>query len=96
MFGVKSLSIIIMISTFIFQQCAYAPISKIEVPRITKEELKSMLGNPNLIILDVRGNLDWNESPWKIKGAIREDYKEDDYSWVKKYPKERTIVLYCN
>ena len=34
--------------------CAHTPTSEIGVPRITKEEVKSMLGNPDVIILDVR------------------------------------------
>ena len=42
-----------------------------EAPRMTKDELKAMLGNPDLIIIDVRLSADWAESDLKIKGAIR-------------------------
>jgi len=65
-----------------------------DVPRMTKEELKANLGNPNLIIIDVRLGKDWTSRDLKIKGAIREDPEAVD-SWAKKYPKDKTIVLYC-
>lgn len=61
-----------------------------DVPRITKEELKSMLGNPDVVILDVRGR---QASGRKIKGAVWEDPKDVD-SWADKYPKDKTLVLY--
>ena len=64
-----------------------------DVPRITKEELKSMLGNPDVVILDVRGSNSWKASEKKVKGAIWEDYKNVE-SWADKYPKDKTLVLY--
>jgi rhodanese-related sulfurtransferase len=66
-----------------------------EVPRITKEELKSMMGNPDLVILDVRTPSDWKVSQSKIKGAVREDPERATKSWAGKYEKRKTIVLYC-
>jgi hypothetical protein len=65
------------------------------VPRITDEELKAMLGKPDLIIIDVRIERDWKASALKIPGAVWEDFQEAD-TWMKKYPKEKTIVLYCD
>jgi hypothetical protein len=44
-----------------------------EVPRMTKEELLPMLGQSDVIILDVRIGDEWKKSPWKIKGAVREN-----------------------
>jgi hypothetical protein len=64
-----------------------------DVPRITKEELKSMLGNPDVVILDVRGAKQWKASKKKIKGAVWED-PGDTESWTDKYPKDKTLVLY--
>jgi rhodanese-related sulfurtransferase len=61
---------------------------------MTKDELKAMLGNPDLVIIDVRTQRDWTESDSKIKGALRED-PEAVESWAKKYPQGKTIVLYC-
>jgi rhodanese-related sulfurtransferase len=65
-----------------------------DVPLMTKEELKAMLDNPNLIIIDVRAGTDWAGSDMKIKGAVRED-PNDVKSWVDKYAKDRLIILYC-
>ena len=65
-----------------------------DVPRTTKDELKAMLDNPALVIVDVRLGRDWRENDLMIKGAIRED-PEAVESWAKKYPKDKTFVLYC-
>jgi predicted sulfurtransferase len=62
-------------------------------PRITKEELKSKLDNPDVIIIDVRLADEWKRANWKIKGAIRED-PEKFKSWADKFPKEKTLVFY--
>jgi hypothetical protein len=64
------------------------------VPRMTKDQLKSMLDNPDLVIIDVRAGADWLRSDIKIKGAVREDYN-DVNSWANKYAKNKLIVLYC-
>ena len=64
------------------------------VPRMTKEELKSLRSNPDLIILDVRQPDDWNKSREKIAGAVREDPEKDMKTWAKKYPKDKTLVFY--
>jgi len=65
-----------------------------DVPRMKKDELKAMLDNPDLVILDVRYKKDWTDSDSKIKGAIRED-PESVKSWAEKYSKDKAIVLYC-
>jgi rhodanese-related sulfurtransferase len=65
-----------------------------EIPRMTKEELRGMLGNPEVIIVDVRANADWSGSKLKIKGAVRQDPRKVT-SWMDKYPKDKTIVFYC-
>lgn len=65
-----------------------------DVYRMTKEELKPKLGNPDIVIVDVRIGRDWKASEVKIKGAIREDVQKVD-SWAKKYSKGKTFVLYC-
>jgi rhodanese-related sulfurtransferase len=64
-----------------------------EVPRISKEDLKEMLGKPDVVILDVRTSSDWNASAVKVKGAVREEADRVD-SWIGKYPKDKTLVLY--
>ena len=66
-----------------------------DAPRMTKEELKANLDSPNLIIIDVRRGTDWTGSDLKIKGAVRED-PEAAESWANKYPKDKTLVFYCD
>ena len=67
-----------------------------EIPRISKEELKSMLGNPDVVVIDVRAFLDHKTSVKQIKGAVREDPDPTQVkSWANKYSKDKTIVLYC-
>lgn len=66
----------------------------IDVPKITKEELKAMLGDPTVVILDVRASRDWNRTDRRIKGAARENPRLFE-SWADKYAKDNTLVLYC-
>jgi len=60
-----------------------------EAPKIAKEEVLGMLGNPDVVVIDVR--TDGGEL--KIKGAVREDPKNVSL-WIDKYPKDRLLVLY--
>ncbi len=64
-----------------------------EIPRISKEELKAMLGKPEVVVIDVRTLWDRKMSLKQIKGAVREDPGAVK-SWAKKYSKAKTIVLY--
>lgn len=65
-----------------------------EVARISKEEVRKMLGNPGCIIIDVRQQADWNASKEKIEGAVRED-PDKVASLMDKYPKDKTLIFYC-
>ena len=65
-----------------------------EVPRMEVDELNARLGEPGLVIIDVRSASDWEGSSRKIKGAIRQESKKVS-SWASHYPKEKPIVLYC-
>ena len=64
-------------------------------PRMTTEELKGMLGDPEVVVVDVRAGSSWTDSTTKIKGAVREDPKAVQ-SWFQKYPKDKTLVFYCS
>jgi hypothetical protein len=66
-----------------------------DAPRMTKEELRSLLGNPDVVILDVRVGPEWQNSKEKIQGAVRED-PDEVKTWAEKYPKSKTLVLYCS
>ena len=84
---------LLMVLLFFNSLLAFAAASA-EAPRISKEQLKSRLGDKNIVVIDVRIGNDWEKSDSKIRGAVRED-PEDAASWAKKYAKEKTIVLYC-
>ena len=66
-----------------------------EVPRMAKEELGSRMGQPDLIVLDVRVGDEWKGSKEKIKGTIRENPEAGVKPWAEKYPKDKTTVTYC-
>ena len=78
----------------LLQGCAHAPTSEDNVPRITKEELRPMVGSAEVIIVDVRTAQDWKEAQWKIKAAVWADRNDEKSSWVVKYPRDKTFVLY--
>ncbi len=82
-----------MLLLAVFAACSMAGPVK-PVPRITKDELKAMLGKPDVLIVDVRTDADWSESNLKIKGAVREDPQAIE-SWAGKYPRDNTLVFYC-
>lgn len=70
------------------------PAAAQDAKRMSIEELKGLLGNPGVMILDVRSSADWKLSKVKIKGAVREDPEKVD-AWMSKYPKDKTLVFYC-
>lgn len=65
-----------------------------QAPRIGKDDVKTRLGAAEMSIIDVRAATDWSESKMKIKGAVREDPRNVD-KWASRYPKDRTLILYC-
>lgn len=65
-----------------------------EVKLIDKDELKAMLGNPDLVILDVRAGKDWSSSEFKIKDAVRLT-DENMEAVIQKFSKDSTLVFYC-
>ncbi|HVN95067.1 MAG TPA: rhodanese-like domain-containing protein [Syntrophorhabdaceae bacterium] len=73
---------------------AHGPAWADDTHTMTKEQLLPLLGKPGVIIIDVRTKYDWDNSKVKIPGAVREEGMKFG-SWMKKYPKDKTIVLYC-
>ena len=67
-----------------------------EPQRITKDQLFAMLGNPGVVILDVREGDSWEKSELKIQGAVREDPGKDVQGRLERYPKDKTLVFYCS
>ena len=78
---------------FVFSVSLFTHALAAEVTRISKEELQAMLGNPEVIIIDVRAGGDWTAGDSKIKGAMREDPSKIE-TWVDKYPRDKTLVFY--
>lgn len=87
---------IIGISAFILAIAAssFSSYAAEEVKKITKEELKPLLGNAAVVVVDVRIQSHEDGSSSKIKGAVREDPNQVE-AWMGKYGKDKTLVFYC-
>jgi hypothetical protein len=64
-----------------------------DAPRMTVEDLRPLIGAPDVAVIDVRVGDEWAKSTEKIQGAVRED-PEKYNQWAVKYPKEKTLVFY--
>lgn len=64
-----------------------------EIPRMTKEQLKPLLGKPGVVVLDSRPEEQWRASEQVLPGAVYEN-PMDVKSWAGKYPKDSTVVIY--
>ena len=71
-----------------------ASAGSVEVPRISVEKTKALLGNPDVVIIDVRTAKTWWRSSTKILNAVREEPGAVE-KWAGKYPKDKTLILYC-
>ena len=89
---IKSLILIAFLS-LIMLGAAETP-TEDKAPRMTKEELKPLLGSADLVVLDIRLDEQWKFSNRKIPGAVHENPTVPG-DWMDKYPKDKTIVLYC-
>jgi rhodanese-related sulfurtransferase len=90
----KMILLVAIVMVFAAAAVFATPAAAQDVKKMTIEELKGMLGNPDLVIIDARRDGDWKLSKVKIKGAVREDL-ENVSSWMNKYSKEKTLVFYC-
>ncbi len=71
-----------------------APPSSVEqVPRLTKEAVKAMLGKPDVVIVDIRYIKQYEQSDKKLPGAVFVQPENFD-EFVKNHPKDKTYVLY--
>ena len=62
-------------------------------PRMSKEELKTLIGDPAVFILDVRLSRHYRASQSKIKGAIWLEAREVA-QWSRLFLRDKTYVLY--
>ena len=79
----------------VFIVLAYGVARADDTHAMTKEQLLPLLGKPDVIIIDVSSNEGWDSRDKKIPGALREEPMKFE-SWMNKYPKDKTIVLYCS
>lgn len=72
-----------------------APPSSVEqVPRLTKEQVRGMLGKPDVVVVDIRYIKQYEQSDKKIPGAVFVQPEHFD-EFVKNHPKkDATYVLY--
>jgi predicted sulfurtransferase len=72
-----------------------APPSSVEqVPRLTKEAVREMLGKPDVVIVDIRYIKQYEQSDKKLPGAVFVQPENFD-EFVKNNPtKDKTYVLY--
>lgn len=90
-FGIGlSLALIFLLGDRVFSQ----PVPYEDIPRMTKEDLRPLLGKPDVVVLDTRLEKQWESSDAKIPGASH--LKEEDVeSWAKTQDRSKTYVLYC-
>ena len=92
----KIVALLLMGAAFMWAGSAFVTACASDnAPKMTKEDLKGRLGDPEVVVVDVRAGGSWDNSATKIKGAVREDPTAVQ-SWVEKYPKDKTLVFYCS
>jgi predicted sulfurtransferase len=64
-----------------------------DIAKITVQELRSMLGDPDVIIVDVRHEQQWRAGELKIRGAVHEN-PDAVGSWAERYQRDKTLILY--
>jgi len=74
--------------------CTAARSADNEVRRISIDDLRARLGQPGLVVIDVRGSFHWERSQVKIPGAVLQDPVH--LEWTEDLPRDKTIVLYCS
>ena len=89
----KRFAILTAFLSLLFIGAGETPTEK-NAPKMTKEQLKPLLGRSDLVVLDLRLDEQWRFSNRKIPGAVHENPRVPS-TWMDKYPKDKTIVLYC-
>jgi hypothetical protein len=90
-FGIAGL--IIALLAVIVPCVTVATAASVEVPRISIEQARQMLDNPDVVIIDVRNAKAWWKSRTKILNAVREELGSIN-QWEGKYRKDKTLIFY--
>ena len=92
------LSLVVLIASCVATQTArQMDIESVDadgVPRISVQELKEVLGSPEVVLIDTRATQQWKVSSEKIPGAVHHSSFEAD-EWSRAYNTNATMVLYC-
>jgi hypothetical protein len=88
----KAVMILITVG-FLVQGLATIALSR-EVPRLNKEQVRDMLDDPQVHIIDVRLGPDWYGSDSKILGAVWQDPGKVN-QWGPLLDRDVTYVIYC-
>jgi 3-mercaptopyruvate sulfurtransferase SseA len=92
-FKARLLLFFVLLAGFAITVNAAAAASAGDIPFISIEALKAKLGDPSVVILDVRIAGDIAASRHKVKGAVWVNPKEIE-QWVHSFSKDLTYVLY--
>ena len=85
---------IVIASAFLTLALAVAAYAGDAIARMQVGELASRLGDPALLVVDVRRSADWDRSATKIQSAKRLPFNDIE-SWAQDLDRGTTIVLYC-
>ena len=64
-----------------------------DVPRISADQVRQLLGKPDTVIIDVRKPRNWWRTSKKILTAVRENPSKVD-QWARKYTHNQSLVFY--
>lgn len=64
-----------------------------DVPRISADQARQLLGQPDTVVIDVRKSRNWWRSGKMISTAVREDPSKVD-QWAPKYSRNQSLVFY--
>jgi predicted sulfurtransferase len=81
---------VVLLMALCFLAAAVMPAAAVQ--KMSKEELKKLLDDPDVIVLDARRGYDWDASEFMIKGAVR--IGQDIGLVQREIPKDMTLVLY--
>jgi rhodanese-related sulfurtransferase len=93
MFPVRRYLIILLFCALAAASVSTADPYPQNVPQLSNAELNAMLESADLLLLDIRGIMDWDASEFMIKGATRKDPRHFD-TWKHEMPNDKTLVLY--
>ena len=64
-----------------------------DVPGLSIHQVKKLLHNSDVIIIDVRRHRNWWRSTKKILSSVRENPSDPD-QWAAHYPKDKSLIFY--